>query len=62
MKFLAPTGLYDHRTRALARSVVISAGSPCVQMAAEKYVVAALRSRFLDRNTSMIWPLWSTAR
>src|SRR5664280_1722865 len=48
--------------RAWARSVVISAGSPWERIALAKNAVAAFRSRFLDKNTSMTCPYWSTAR
>jgi hypothetical protein len=45
--------LHDHPHQAWARSAVISDGSPWEAMADKKNLVAAFRSRFLDKNTSM---------
>jgi hypothetical protein len=42
--------------------VVISDGWPWEAMAEVKNLLAAFTSRFLDKNTSMTWPSWSTAR
>ena len=50
------------RTKAWARSVVISTGWPWAVIIEVKNSVVALRSRFFDKNTSMTCPDWSTAQ